>query len=80
MYWLNHQPHPAIRYAAIVRSGDQAESMDFIVPEYSQDMNHVYAIKDRAERWNSTDSHFLSANDGHLLAAIMDYIPQGAVK
>lgn len=80
LYWLNHQPHPAIRYAAIVRSGDQAESMDFIVPEYSQDMNHVYAIKDRAERWNSTDSHFLSANDGHLLAAIMDYIPQGAVK
>nr|CAA6830811.1 MAG: Unknown protein [uncultured Thiotrichaceae bacterium] len=78
LYWLNHQPHPAIRYSAIVRSGGQAESANFIVPEHSQDMNYVYAIKGRAERWNSTDSHFLSANDGHLLAAIMDYIPQGA--
>lgn len=80
LYWLNRQPHPAIRYAAIVRSGEQAESLDFIVPEYSQDMNHVYAIKDRAERWNSTDGHLLSVNDGHLLAAIMNYIPQGAAK
>lgn len=80
LYWLNHQPHPPIRYAAIVRSGKQPESLDFIVPEYSQDMNRVYAIKNRAERWNSADGHLLSANDGHLLAAIMNYIPQGAVR
>jgi pimeloyl-ACP methyl ester carboxylesterase len=78
MYWLNHQPHPAIRYAAIVRSSDNPESVDFIVPEYSQDMNNTYALSGRAERWNSRDAHFLSANDGYLLATIMDYVPQGA--
>lgn len=79
LYWLNHQPHPPIRYAAIVRSSDKPEMADFIVPEYSQDMNHTYALRGRAERWNSEDAHFLSANDGHLLATIMDYVPQGAV-
>ncbi|MEZ5536613.1 MAG: alpha/beta fold hydrolase [Thiolinea sp.] len=78
LYWLNHQPHPAIRYAAIVRSSDKPESVDFIVPEYSQDMNNTYALNGRAERWNSEDGHLLSANDGYLLAAIMNYVPQGA--
>ncbi len=79
LHWLNHQPHPPIRYAAIVRSSNKPEMADFIVPEYSQDMNHIDALNGRAERWNSEDAHFLSANDGYLLATIMNYVPQGAV-
>lgn len=80
LYWLNHQPHPDIRYAAIVRSSDRPEAADFIVPEYSQDMNNTYALNGRAERWHSEDTHFLSANDGYLLATIMNYVPQEALQ
>lgn len=71
LYWLNHQPHPAIRYVAIVRDSETPESVDLIVPKHSQDMNNIYVLHGRAERWNSDDGHFLTARDGAMLVQIM---------
>ncbi|HPQ95709.1 MAG: alpha/beta fold hydrolase [Thiothrix sp.] len=75
LYWLNHQPHPALRYVSVVRSSQNPEAFDFVVPESSQDMNHVYSLQGRTERLNSGDSHFLSMNDGYLIGHILATAP-----
>ena len=49
LYWLNHQPHPPARYISIVRSTDLSWIGDLVVPEWSQDMNQVYALRGRAQ-------------------------------
>ncbi|HPE59033.1 MAG: alpha/beta hydrolase [Thiothrix sp.] len=76
LYWLNHQPHPALRYVSVVRSSQNPGAFDFVVPEYSQDMNHVFSLNGRSERLNSGDSHFLSMNDGYLIGHILATAPK----
>ncbi|MEZ5449229.1 MAG: alpha/beta fold hydrolase [Thiolinea sp.] len=71
LYWLNHQPHPPLHYAAIVRNSQSPPEVDLIVPRHSQDMNYVYALRGQAERWNTDRGHFLSREDGYLLARIV---------
>ena len=71
LYWLNHQAHPAIRYAAIIRNSQQPDRMDVVVPVHSQDMNKVFALNGYAETWLSEGGHFLSANDGYRIAKIL---------
>lgn len=72
LYWLNHQPHPAIRYAAIVRNQQmRPDRYDFVVPDYSQDMNRVYALRGQSEYWEVKGSHFLGAADGYALAMVL---------
>lgn len=72
VYWLNHQPHPAIRYVSIVRdSQPRPDRYDFFVPDFSQDMNRVYALAGHSEVWPVEGEHFLNVRDGHALAAIL---------
>lgn len=66
LYWLNRQPHPDAQYVSVVRTGD-----DSLVPEWSQDMNAVYALRGRARRVNHGDGHSLSPADGAVIVRIL---------
>ncbi|MEB4593495.1 alpha/beta fold hydrolase [Candidatus Thiothrix sp. Deng01] len=69
LYWLNHQPHPPIRYVSIVRDNQlRPDRYDFVVPETSQDMNKVFALRGQSEYWAVKGSHFLGVPDGYALA------------
>lgn len=71
LFWLNRQVHPAIRYVSVVRSSQQVDTSDVVVPVPSQDMNNVYTLRNRVERWDTEQGHFLSADDGYLLDWVM---------
>lgn len=72
LYWLNHQPHPAIRYAALVRDSTlRPDKYDFVVPRDSQNLNNVYALRGQAEYWEVKDNHFLGVADGYALAMLL---------
>jgi len=72
LYWLNHQPHPSIRYVSVVRDNQmRPDRFDFVVPTYSQNMNNVFALRGQSEFWTVPRSHFLSVRDGYVLARIL---------
>ena len=73
LYWLNHQPHPPLRYVSIVRANelDRPDNSDFFVLPYSQDMNGVWALRGHADTRPSQGSHILSPKDGYLLASLL---------
>jgi triacylglycerol lipase len=77
LYWLNHQPHPALRYVSLVRKNDvpSPDRFDYIVPPASQDMNHVLPLFGRVEVWPTQGSHFLGIPDGYALAAVLRQQP-----
>lgn len=71
MYWLNHQPHPAIRYVSVVRTGNTPETADLVVPPDNQDMNHVFVLNGHAEVVPTPQTgHLLAASDGYVLASL----------
>lgn len=70
LHWLNNQPHPAIRYVSIVRAFGY-QSRDFIVPPISQDMNRVTELAGKSEVITSPHGHFLTSDDGILLADLL---------
>ncbi len=72
LYWLNHQPHPPARYISIVRSADLSWIGDMVVPEWSQDMNRVYALRGRARAIPSSGGHGLEQEDGKRLVHILE--------
>lgn len=63
--WLNQQPHPDIKYNAVIRNGDN------IVPAFSQDLNQVPSLHGRAQISVTPAGHTLNPADGNLLAAIL---------
>lgn len=71
MYWLNHQPHPSVRYISVVRDNEHPSQFDFIVPFFSQNMNNVLALHGRSEVWASKGNHFLGRNDGFVINQIL---------
>lgn len=72
LFWLNRQEHPSSRYIAVVRSDDGLLNLgDLIVPEWSQDMNQVAALRGRANRIETSDGHGLVKHDGKLLLQIL---------
>jgi pimeloyl-ACP methyl ester carboxylesterase len=71
LFWLNQQPHPDIRYYAVVRKTPFALG-DEIVPAYSQDLNNVPALRGRAEVLMTTAGHSLNPHDGVLLAGVLN--------
>lgn len=72
LYWLNHQPHPAIHYVSIVRKSKRPDSMDLVVPSHSQNMDRVFALNGHTEAIFSEGRHFINANDGYRIAKILD--------
>jgi triacylglycerol lipase len=74
--WLNHQPHPPALYTAIVREsrGHDDPPGNLLVPAWSQDMNHVYALHGEARTVRVPRGHGLSAEDGRLLARLLEQL------
>ena len=78
LYWMNHQPHPAIYYASIIRKNDsitKPNKFDFIVPPPSQNMNNVWALKNRSRVVLSKDNHSLNGKDGLIVANLLRQLP-----
>lgn len=72
LYWLNQQPHPAIRYVSLVRNNQwRPDQFDYVVPSYSQNMNRVWALQGRAEVWPIQQGHFLTSEDAYILAYVL---------
>lgn len=68
--WLNQQPHAAIDYYAVVRTGAYGPGDD-LVPAYSQDLNNVPALQGRARLIPTPAGHALNPADGQLLANLL---------
>lgn len=68
--WANVQPHPDIRYVAIVRRTPYALG-DWVVPVVSQDMNNVPALQGHVKVVYTDADHFLNPGDGRLLARLL---------
>ncbi len=71
LFWLNRQPHPEARYISVVRDGRRSLIGDLVVPEWSQDMNNVYALRGRAVTIPTGGNHGLEDEDGGLIARIL---------
>jgi len=72
LFWLNRQEHPASRYISVVREDDGLLNLgDLVVPAWSQDMNHVVALRGRANRVVTQNGHELTRQDGKLLLQIL---------
>ncbi len=72
LYWLNGQPHPEARYVSIVReSGIPLLSGDGVAPAWSQDLNGVWALRDRALTLPSSGDHALRVEDGVVIARLL---------
>jgi pimeloyl-ACP methyl ester carboxylesterase len=72
LFWLNHQPHPPARYISVVRDGRLSWFGDLVVPEWSQDMNQVYALRGRARSIASDGNHGLTEEDGRILVHLLN--------
>jgi len=70
LFWLNQQPHPAIHYYAIVRTGPVGLG-DELIPAFSQDLNNVPALRGKVQVLLTPADHSLNPADGLLLAAIL---------
>jgi len=72
LYWLNRQPHPRSRYVSVVRRGGGLLGLgDWVVADWSQDMNNVLALRGRGLSLHVDGDHHLSATDGRLLLRIL---------
>jgi len=71
LYWLNGQRHPDIEYFSVVRGEGKAGWGDYVVPAYSQDMNHVPALHGRSSRINVPGQHGLTPLDGSVIVNIL---------
>lgn len=77
LFSMNRQPHPNIHYASIVRINKtlaRPDKFDFIVPPSSQNMNNIWALRNRSGVAQTTDSHSLNGKDGFLAAEILKFI------
>lgn len=75
LYWMNHQPHPNIHYASIIRSNEKISrpnKFDFIVPPFSQDMNNVWALKGESGIAVVTEGHSLNGKDGAIVLEVLN--------
>lgn len=70
LFWLNSQPHPAITYHSIVRTGPVGLG-DELVPVFSQDMNRVPALQGRSGVSVVNSGHVLNMQDGVVLAKLL---------
>jgi pimeloyl-ACP methyl ester carboxylesterase len=74
LYWLNHQKHPDAHYFSVIRKDDGGISLgDMVVPEASQDMNKVAALRGRSYTRHSASGHGLEAEDGRNILLALQY-------
>lgn len=70
VFWMNQQPHPDIKYHAVIRQTPFVMG-DELVPAWSQDMNNVPVLRGHAKVYTTTAGHSLNPGDGALLAEIL---------
>jgi triacylglycerol lipase len=75
LFWLNRQPHPNATYISVVRKSEDISLGEFIVPAYSQDMAHVYALRGKTRTVSAPGEHALSSADGALLVRLLKELP-----
>ena len=68
--WLNAQPHPDIRYDAVVRASPAGPG-DELVPGFSQDLNQVPVLRGRARVHVTPAAHGLNPSDGVLIEQLV---------
>ncbi len=73
LFWLNRQPHPPVQYLSIVKFGDgvTVSNGDSVVPEWSQDLNAVQALRGRARSVRRPGFHPLDADDGEWIVRLI---------
>ena len=71
LFWLNGQPHPDIRYTAIMRIGTFRMPGDQVVPPLSQDLNRVPALAGRVTTYSMAQGHLLTPQDGDLIGNLL---------
>jgi len=77
IFWMNHQPHPDIHFASIIRKNEsisKPNKFDFIVPPFSQDMNNISSLKGKSGVAITTDNHALNYKDGLVVVDILKHI------
>ncbi len=76
LFWLNRQQHPQAWYVAVVREDDSLLGLggDFVVADWSQDMNNVYALRGRVRTIRVPGGHGLAQSDGALLVRILSQL------
>lgn len=72
LFWLNRQPHSAIRYTSIIRLGTPQAPGDPIVPPFSQDLCLIPQVAAHADRHLSPQGHLLTPDDGRLLVRLLE--------
>jgi hypothetical protein len=72
LFWLNRQPHPSSRYLCVIHTGGGLLGMgDLVVPEWSQDMNNVAALRGAVVSVAAAGEHLLTPADGELLLELL---------
>ncbi len=72
LFWLNRQPHPKSRYVAVVhKDGGFLGVGELIVPEWSQNMNNVAALRGTVVTVPVSGEHQLNPADGMLLMDLL---------
>lgn len=72
LFWLNRQPHPQSRYVAIIhQDGGFFGLGDLVVPQWSQNMNNVAALRGAVVSVPVAGEHNLNPNDGALLMDLL---------
>lgn len=77
LFSMNRQPHPDLHYASIVRINKalaRPDKFDFIVPPSSQNMNNVWALRNRSGVAKTTGNHSLNGKDGFLTVEMLKFI------
>lgn len=70
LFWLNGQPHPEIRYVALVRPGPVGLG-DELVPVYSQSLQGVGGITEPVETRVVATGHALTPLDAQVLVEVL---------
>jgi pimeloyl-ACP methyl ester carboxylesterase len=78
LFWLNSQPHPKIRYTAIMRTGTFTMPGDQVVPPLSQDLNRVPALAGQVQTYRMAQGHLLTPQDGDLIGNLLQMSQQAA--
>ncbi len=73
LYWMNHQHHPDIHYASIIRLNNDGQTGDYFVPGFSQNMNNVPALQGRSSTFTTPASHFLTSQDADTILSIIKH-------
>ena len=72
LFWLNRQVHPPAEYISIVRDQDSRDGGDWVVPQQSQYLENVHALRNRAFSYVVPASHNLTRPDGWLILDLLE--------